>query len=152
MNATGDIGLFKIISESAISSGVRRIEAITGAAAIEYYNEKCTIVNELTTQLKCVENQILNKIETLTNEKKKKKKKKTLSKQYNDLLISQLSKNFELITHENGLVFAIQECDNIDINTGRSIVMNAKIEKCSHIFAIRSESFQLLFVPQRNQV
>lgn len=140
VNATGDIGLFKIISESAISSGVRRIEAITGAAAIEYYNEKCAIVNELTTQLKCVENQILNKIETLTNEKK------TLSKQYNDLLISQLSKNFELITHENGLVFAIQECDNIDINTGRSIVMNAKIENAVIFLAIRSESFQSIIV------
>ena len=36
VNATGDIALFRIISESAVSSGVRRIEALTGEAAFDY--------------------------------------------------------------------------------------------------------------------
>ena len=36
----GDIGVFKILSEGGVAAGVRRIEAITGAAALEYFNEQ----------------------------------------------------------------------------------------------------------------
>src|SRR5690606_13979840 len=39
VSPTGDIGLFKIVSEGGIAAGVRRIEAITGAAALDWVNE-----------------------------------------------------------------------------------------------------------------
>jgi alanyl-tRNA synthetase len=43
----GDIGLFKILGESGVASGVRRIEAITGEAAIEYVERNDTLVRDL---------------------------------------------------------------------------------------------------------
>jgi alanyl-tRNA synthetase len=43
----GDIGLFKLISESGVASGVRRIEALTGAGAIEYIEQSDGLLKEL---------------------------------------------------------------------------------------------------------
>jgi len=47
VNATGEIGLFKILSEGSISSGIRRIEATTAANALNYLNDKESLLNEI---------------------------------------------------------------------------------------------------------
>jgi alanyl-tRNA synthetase len=49
---TGELGLFKIKSESAVAAGVRRIEAVCGAAAEAYVNEKLAVITEISGQLK----------------------------------------------------------------------------------------------------
>ena len=52
VKATGQIGFFKIITEGAIASGIRRIEAMTARKAEQYIQEQINLVKEITSQIK----------------------------------------------------------------------------------------------------
>ena len=73
VKATGQIGYFKIISESAVAAGVRRIEAITGASVEKYINEQSQLVHQLKELLKNPKD-IAKSIETLLEENNRLKK------------------------------------------------------------------------------
>ena len=64
---TGDIGLFKIISEGGVAAGVRRIEAITGNKAIEAVQKTERDINSINALLKAQKDQTLEKVNTLVN-------------------------------------------------------------------------------------
>ncbi|MDA3852049.1 MAG: alanine--tRNA ligase [Spirochaetaceae bacterium] len=53
VKATGDIGLFKILSEGSISAGIRRIEGVTGMGAFNYINQQEDLVKDISAALKC---------------------------------------------------------------------------------------------------
>ena len=59
---------FKIIAESGVSSGVRRIEAVTNTAAIKFYNDKVDKVKNISNLLKTNNNQVEKKVEQLIEE------------------------------------------------------------------------------------
>jgi alanyl-tRNA synthetase len=52
VTATGQIGLFKILSESSVAAGVRRIEAVTATGAVDYINNEMKLLNEVRQMLK----------------------------------------------------------------------------------------------------
>ena len=68
---TGDIGIFKIIAESAVASGVRRIEAVTGDGALEYFSMQEKLLEEASNVLKISAEQLPGRIANLMEEKKK---------------------------------------------------------------------------------
>lgn len=68
---TGDIGLLKIISEGAVSAGVRRIEAITGANAFAYLEEQEQRIKQASDILKTSPSDLISRIEILAADKKK---------------------------------------------------------------------------------
>ena len=74
---TGDIGLLKIVSESALSSGVRRVEALTGARAINYLETQEEILQGAKQLLKASEGDFLSKLQSVVEDKKKLEKELT---------------------------------------------------------------------------
>ncbi|AQR93905.1 alanine--tRNA ligase [Clostridium saccharoperbutylacetonicum] len=71
---TGKIGLFKIISESGIAAGTRRIEAVVGKEAYKLVNEKKDLLKEASSKLKCSEKELLSKLDQQAKELKEKDK------------------------------------------------------------------------------
>lgn len=68
---TGDIALFKIISESAVGAGVRRIEALTGEAARIYLEEQAAFGREAADKIKVSLPELSARVESLIGERKK---------------------------------------------------------------------------------
>ena len=71
---SGEIGLFKILSEVGVAAGVRRIEAITGVQSIKYIEEKNNLLKDISIILKCSEKDIINKLQIQIDELKDKEK------------------------------------------------------------------------------
>ena len=69
--ATGDIGLFKIISEGAVAAGIRRIEAVTQGEAFSYLTTQENTLKELANSLKVAVSDVPTRIEQVMLERKK---------------------------------------------------------------------------------
>jgi alanyl-tRNA synthetase len=67
---TGDIGLIKVVSESAVAAGVRRMEALAGAAARAYLDEQDKRVSTLAEALKTSPAQLVERVQSLMDERK----------------------------------------------------------------------------------
>ncbi|MBR83270.1 MAG: alanine--tRNA ligase, partial [Magnetovibrio sp.] len=67
---TGDIGLFKIVSESAVAAGVRRIEVITGHAAEAHMRDQDQILQAAAITLKASPDQVKERVENLLDERR----------------------------------------------------------------------------------
>lgn len=68
---TGEIGLFKIIGESAVSAGVRRVEGLAGNAALEYLNAQERKLKETADLLKTTPGQLAERVQALQDQNKK---------------------------------------------------------------------------------
>ena len=77
VKSTGQIGTFKIVSDHSVSSGVKRIEAITGESAEVFFSKQIDLLIQIKESLKANENNLLEKIETLKKEVALLKKNKT---------------------------------------------------------------------------
>ena len=68
VNNTAEIGVFKIIAEAGVASGVRRIEAVSGAAVLDYLNVRDMVTKDLCDRFKVKPEEIPDRITTLQTE------------------------------------------------------------------------------------
>ena len=68
VNNTGEIGVFKIISQVGVSAGIRRIEAVSGAAVLDYLNVRDKVVKDLSDRFKVKPEEIPDRITILQTE------------------------------------------------------------------------------------
>ena len=108
VNNTSDIWYFKIISESAVASGVRRIEAITGSAVKTYFENQTTILENISQLL----NQSQDPLKGILNLQSEniflKKEISELSKLKSQTLKSQILKEIKIISGVNFLAKEIE--------------------------------------------
>ncbi|MCF4165613.1 alanine--tRNA ligase [Zavarzinia compransoris] len=71
VSRTGDIAVFKIVSEAAVSAGVRRIEALTGAAALQYMHDEEVLLKKAAAALKASPAELPDRVASLLEERKR---------------------------------------------------------------------------------
>jgi alanyl-tRNA synthetase len=75
VSSAGEIGSLRIISESAISAGTRRIEAVAGFSAFQWTDQRVSLVQELTRQLACKPDEVTDRISQIQAKNKELDKK-----------------------------------------------------------------------------
>lgn len=94
VDRTGDIGLFKITSESGVAAGVRRVEATTGEGALKLINAQQSLISTIAAEIKAPINELVSKVSQLSEHAKSLEKelarlKSKLASTQGDDLVSQ---------------------------------------------------------------
>lgn len=123
---TGDLRLAKIVSESAIAAGTRRIEVVVSDAALKYLNEKEQVVNSLASKFKAHTSEILDRVEKLAEENRELQKELAKVKEESARVkfASFVSKAQDI---EGGKLFISKVDDSLDGNamkTGVDLLSN----------------------------
>lgn len=130
LNNTSQVGAFKIISETGVASGVRRIEAVTGTAALEYFESQEQQLKNICSLLKTTPDNLNKKIETILLELKdyKNQVQKFKSKMAGNL-VDNLLNSVQNINGVNSIIARVNDFDNNGLRTLGDQLKN-KLNSC----------------------
>ena len=124
VDRTGDIGLFKIISESSIASGVRRIEATSGQNAMDFIHHEANLLSQIAQLVKSDKSAVLVRVEQLLEQTKLLEKNiEQLKAQKASQQSAQLINQCEKINNKNLL---IAKLDNVEAKVLRTMIDDLK--------------------------
>lgn len=135
---TGQIGAFKILSESGVAAGVRRIEAITGMGIYKKMNQDEALINSASESVKTNASGLLSKILTITEELKNNKKELEAYKKQS--MGSTLTNMIDEAKTINGIKLITKEFKNYDINDLRNMSDDLKAQNKGIIIVFASEN------------
>ncbi|XBC38556.1 MAG: alanine--tRNA ligase [Buchnera aphidicola (Melaphis rhois)] len=145
-NRTGDIGLFKIISEKGISSGVRRIEAITGKIALSNIHKKERELEDIAIMLKTHNKNITRHIQVLLlNNRKLEKKISKINEQEICNIVNKLSKKFICIKDVKTIIHTFKNENSKKLKTIIDKLKN-KLQSCIIILINISDNAAIIII------
>ncbi|GLR70679.1 alanine--tRNA ligase [Agaribacter marinus] len=131
---TGDIGVFKIVSEAGISAGVRRVEAITGEAALDFIRQDSDLLYSAASLLKSDKKSLVNKLQQqIQNTKLLEKELNTLKQQ----MAGQKSKGLlDNIVEIKGVKLLVAELEGVESKSLRAMLDDLKNQIGSGVIAL----------------
>lgn len=127
VKATGEIGLFKIISESSVAAGVRRVEAITSSAAEAFFNSKLQLLEEVNTMLKNPKDTLKGLQNLLDENIRLKQELESLLNQKAKLIKSELTQKIVKVGDIN-MITQVVELPNAEVIKNLSFEMKNSME------------------------
>lgn len=133
---TGEIGLFKIVSESACAAGIRRIEAVTGQVALSYIETEEEELENLSNLLKTNRDKLILKLNQVLEENRNREKE--LIKLKRQMASQQLSYLINEAVDIQGVKVLTSKVEAVDHDTLRAMVdeLKQKLRKAAIVLAI----------------
>lgn len=131
---TGDIGLFRILSESGTAAGIRRIEAVTGEGAIALLHQQSDLLQDVAHLVKGDTNNLADKVRAVLDRSKMLERElQQLKDQQAAQESASLSSNAKLV---NGVKLLVSQLDNVEPKMLRTMVDDLKNQLGSAIIVL----------------
>ncbi|MBN3556261.1 alanine--tRNA ligase [Fictibacillus nanhaiensis] len=138
VNNTSEIGLFKIVSESGIGAGTRRIEAVTGENAYRLMNGQVQLLKDTAAKLKTNLKDVPQRIDALNDQiRELQKEKESLAAKIGNMEAGSLVDEVQTI---NGVSVIAKKVSGVDMNGLRSIVDDLKNKLQSGVVILGAEN------------
>ncbi|WP_137788786.1 alanine--tRNA ligase [Bacillus sp. E(2018)] len=138
VNNTSEIGLFKIVSESGIGAGTRRIEAVTGENAYRLMNGQVQLLKDTAAKLKTNLKDVPQRIDALNEQiRELQKEKESLAAKIGNMEAGSLVDEVQTI---NGVSVIAKKLSGVDMNGLRSIVDDLKNKLQSGVVILGAEN------------